>query len=96
MIEKVGLVIDSEKEEIRKLFDRNLALNEIIPSLNSGLLSNEQKDELYEKVLIDMEKTNTSFQKWWIEKSIKYNWRSIENGEWHINFETNEIFLITN
>jgi len=27
--------------------------------------------------------------------SQKYQWESAENGNWEINFETNEIYLVT-
>lgn len=93
--EKVGSVTEQEKEEIKKLYERKNALKEIIPSLNSGLLTNEQKDELYERVVQDMVKTNAAFQRWWDEKGEQYNWKSVENGNWNIDFETNEIYLIT-
>lgn len=94
--EKVGTVTKEEMEEIKKLYERKLALNEILPSLNSGLLSKEQRDEIYEKVLVDLGKTNVNFQSWWNEKGSKYNWKATEKGQWTIDFETNEIFLVSN
>ncbi|RPH33388.1 MAG: CXXX repeat peptide modification system protein [Bacteroidales bacterium] len=94
--EKVGVVTKEEGEEILKLYERKLALKEILPSLNSGLLSDEQKNELYEKVLLDTGRTNSAFQLWWDKKSSKYNWKFVENGQWTIDFDTNEIFLVTN
>lgn len=93
---KVGEVTKEESEEILRLYERKLALKEILPSLNNGLLPDEQKDELYEKILMDTGKTNTKFQSWWDEKSAKYKWESDENGQWTIDFDTNEIFLVTN
>ncbi len=36
------------------------------------------------------------FQYWWTQMSQKYQWKSSENGHWEINFDTNEIYLITN
>lgn len=94
--EKVGLVTGPEKEEIKLLFERKLALNELIPALNSNLLSKEQRDELYEKIIADIGKTTSYFQAWWQEKAKKYNWKHTENGNWHIDFESDEIFLVTN
>ncbi len=94
--EKVGFVTEEEKEEIRVLHERKLALNELIPSLGTGLLSDDKRNEIYEKVLQDMGKTNSLFQAWWNSKSVKYNWKSMENGNWSIDFDTNEIFLVTN
>jgi len=40
-----------------------------------------------------MGETNTRFQKWWDEMSAKYKWENSPNGNWEINFQTNEIFL---
>jgi CXXX repeat modification system protein len=91
--EKVGSVTKEEKEEIKKLYERKLALMDILPSLN---LTNEQKNEMYEKVVQDIGKTNLLFQSWWDEKGLKYNWKSAENGKWIIDFDTNDIFLLIN
>lgn len=41
-----------------------------------------------------MEEVSLKYREWWTEKSSKYNWKYSENGEWSINFHTNEIFLI--
>ena len=92
--EKVGIVTKDECDEILKLYERKLALKEILPSLDSGLLSNQQKDELYEKIIMDTGKTNLKFQSWWDEKSSKYHWKSAEKGQWTIDFDTNEIYLV--
>ena len=42
-----------------------------------------------------MGETGTKFQKWWDSMSQKYNWESAENGNWEINFDTCEIYLVT-
>jgi CXXX repeat modification system protein len=94
--EKVGTITEKEKEEIKKLYERKMALNEAFLSLSTRSISNEQKDEIYEKVLADIGKTSFNFQSWWDEKSKLYNWKSVENGNWTIDFETNEIFLVSN
>ena len=92
--ENVGSVTDEEKDEIQRLFERKLALNELIPTLNSNVMSKDQKDELYEKAITDLGKTNAMFQKWWNDMALKYRWKAIENGNWSIDFETNEIFIV--
>lgn len=53
------------------------------------------KEELYEKLVKDMGETGVRFQQWWNTASQKYNWEMTENGNWEINFETCEIFLVT-
>ena len=42
-----------------------------------------------------MGETGVRFQQWWNTASQKYNWEMTENGNWEINFETCEIFLVT-
>lgn len=94
--EMVGRVTDSEKDEIRRLFDRKMALNELLPALRNDLLTDIQKDELYERIISDVAETSNRFNTWWHDKSVKYNWKKVEEGNWHIDFETNEIFLVAN
>lgn len=92
--EKVGTVTKEEMEEIRQLHDRKTALHELIPSLNTGLISKEKSDELYEKIIADMGQTNSKSQDWWNRMGLKYQWKSHPNGYWNIDFSTNEIFLV--
>ena len=42
-----------------------------------------------------MGETGTKFQGWWDRMAQKYQWESVENGNWEINFDTCEIFLVT-
>ena len=51
---------------------------------------------LYEKLVKDMGETATRFQKWWDNMGAKYEWESHPNGNWEINFQSNEIFLVVN
>lgn len=85
----VGQVTVEEKDEIRTLFERKNGLNELAKILTAD------NGELYEKLVKDMGETGTKFQGWWDRMSQKYNWESAENGHWEINFDTCEIFLVT-
>lgn len=85
----VGQVTVEEKEEILALFERRNGLNELAKILTAD------NGELYEKLVKDMGETGTKFQSWWDRMSQKYNWESAENGHWEINFDTCEIFLVT-
>lgn len=85
----VGQVTVEEKEEILTLFERRNGLNELAKILTAD------NGELYEKLVKDMGETGSKFQSWWDRMSQKYNWESAENGHWEINFDTCEIFLIT-
>lgn len=93
---KIGEVSTEETEEIRKLYERKIGLQELLPSLNKKLLDEgDKQEELYEKIVKDLGRTSVLFQSWWDEKSAKYNWQGTEKGRWSIDFNTNEIFLIT-
>ena len=85
----VGQVTSEEKDEIQRLFERRNGLNEL------AMILTPDKEELYEKLVKDMVETGVRFQQWWNTASQKYNWEMTENGNWEINFETCEIFLVT-
>lgn len=85
----VGSVTEEEKNAIQKLFERRNGLNELAKILTKDNV------ELYERLVKDLGETGTKFQNWWDEMAIKYQWESAENGTWEINFQTNEIILVT-
>ena len=85
----VGQVTSEEKDEIQRLFERRNGLNEL------AMILTPDKEELYEKLVKEMGETGVRFQQWWNTTSQKYNWEMTENGNWEINFETCEIFLVT-
>ncbi len=84
----VGQVTPEEKDEIQALFERRNGLNELAKIVTAD------NTELYEKLVKDLGETGTKFQAWWDRMSVKYQWESIEGGNWEINFETCEIFLV--
>ncbi len=85
----VGQVTHDEKNENQMLFERRNGLNELAKILTSD------NDELYERLVKDMGETSAKFQNWWDTMAQKYNWESAPDGNWEINFETCEIYLIT-
>lgn len=85
----VGQVTVEEKNEIQALFERRNGLNEL------AMILTAENEALYEKLVKDMGETGTKFQNWWDTMAQKYQWESAENGNWEINFETCEIFLVT-
>lgn len=85
----VGQVTVEEKNEIQALFERRNGLNELAKIVTAD------NSELYEKFVKDMGETGTKFQNWWDRMAEKYQWESAANGNWEINFDTNEIYLVT-
>lgn len=91
MVKKqVGQVTVEEKNEIQTLFERRNGLNEL------AKIVTVDNAELYEKLVKDLGETGTKFQLWWDRMAEKYQWESVENGNWEINFDTCEIFLVMN
>lgn len=84
----VGKVSESEKKEIQILFERRNGLNELANILTAD------NEELYERLVKDLGETGTKFQNWWNRMGEKYQWESIDGGNWEINFDTCEIYLI--
>lgn len=85
----VGQVTPDERTEIQTLFERRNGLNELAKILTIDNV------ELYEKLVKDLGETGTKFQDWWNRMAEKYQWESAENGNWEINFDTCEIYLVT-
>lgn len=86
---KVGQVTPEERSEIQTLFERRNGLNELANILTPD------KSELYERLVKDLGETTTKFQGWWNQMGDKYQWESTNDGNWEINFDTCEIFLVT-
>ena len=85
----VGQVSELEKREIQILFERRNGLNELAKILTAD------NTELYERLIKDLGETSIKFQKWWNQMSEKYQWESIDGGNWEIDFDTCEIYLTT-
>ena len=85
----ISRVTEEEKNEIQALFERRNGLNEL-----SQILTIEN-EALYEKLVKDLGETGAKFQDWWDRMGEKYNWESVEGGNWEINLETCEIYLVT-
>lgn len=85
----VGQVTREEKDEILVLFERRNGLNELAKIVTAD------NTDLYEKLVKDLSETGTKFQQWWDSMADKYQWESEEGGNWEINFETCEIYLVT-
>lgn len=84
----VGQVTVEEKDEIQKLFERRNGLNELATILTA------ENETLYEKLVKDMGETSAKFHQWWKSMGQKYQWESVDGGNWEIDFETCEIYLI--
>lgn len=84
----VGRVSVDERDEIKQLFERRNGLNELARILTAD------NSELYDKLVRDMSETGAKFQGWWERMARKYQWESAENGNWEIDFNSCDIFLV--
>ena len=85
----IGRVTEEEKNEIQALFERRNGLNELSQILTA------ENEALYEKLVKDLGETGAKFQDWWNRMGEKYNWESVEGGNWEIDFDTCNIYLVT-
>lgn len=85
----IGTVTEQERDEIQSLFERRNGLNELAKILTAD------NNELYERLVKDLSETTSKFQNWWDTMSRKYQWESIEGGNWEIDFNDCSIYLVT-
>lgn len=85
----IGNVTPEERTEIQTLFERRNGLNELATILTV------ENAELYEKLVKDLGVTGTKFQNWWDRMAEKYHWESSEDGDWEIDFDSRNIYLVT-
>lgn len=83
----IGQVTVEEMKEIQYLYERKNGLSELARILTPD------NQELYEKLVKDLGKTQSEFQNWWTQMSQKYNWESVDGGNWEIDFDTCDIYL---
>ncbi len=86
---RIGQVTLAERDEIQALFERRNGLNELAKIVTAD------NTELYERLVTDLGSTGTKFQNWWDTMAQQYKWESADGGNWEINFDTCEIFLVT-
>ena len=90
MKQLIGTVTPAQRDEIKTLYERKNGLTELFKIVDVNNVS------LYEKLVKDMGETATKFQKWWDEQSQTNHWEGKKDYHWEINFETCEIFLVSN
>lgn len=88
MKKEVGSVTEEERNEIQGLFERRNGLNELAHILTADNV------ELYERLVADLGNTSIKFQDWWNRMGEKYQWESVDNASWEIDFNTCKIFLV--
>ncbi|MBN2532781.1 MAG: CXXX repeat peptide modification system protein [Spirochaetales bacterium] len=90
---EVGNVTSEERDEIKALFERKNGISELTRSLINIPKSELEDSYLYEKLITDMGKVASRFQKWWDTMHEKYKWESIPGYKWEIDFDTCKIYM---
>lgn len=88
-LKKVGVVSNEEAKTIYTLFMRKKALDELT------LISSSFSNDLKRKLETDILETSQKFDMWWQEIEHKYSLESQPDCQWEIDFETHEIYLIS-
>ena len=82
----VGQVTKEEVEEIKILYEKEVALKNLLVL------------KLSEKIKIDiendLEKIQSLMEKWWKEKSQKYKWEGADKNRWEVAFSDGKITLV--
>ncbi|MDR1403614.1 MAG: CXXX repeat peptide modification system protein [Tannerellaceae bacterium] len=90
MRKRIGQVSEKEKEEIRVLCNRKNSLIE----LSKAMKVNNANKLQCEKLVKDIVEACICFQKYWDDMGIKYQWEKHPDGNWEIDFQTNDIYLV--
>ena len=84
----VGQVSHEEMKEILSLYERKNGLTEL------ARIVTPDNNTLYERLVMDMGVTQSKYESWWNRMSQKYDWQSVDGGNWEIDFDTCKIYLV--
>ena len=84
----IGKVTGEEMRVIQSLYERKNGLGELARILSADNV------ELYEKLVKDLGETEIKFQNWWNIMTRYYQWESVAGGNWEIDFDTCDIYLV--
>ncbi|MDR3141389.1 MAG: CXXX repeat peptide modification system protein [Tannerellaceae bacterium] len=87
---RIGQVSEQEKEEIRALSNHKNTLIE----LSKIIEVNDGNRPQYEKSVKDIVEASICFQQWWDDMETKYQWKKHPAGNWEIDFQTNNVYLV--
>lgn len=91
------ILVNIEKEEvleIEKIFGRLNSLHNLSVTLASNNKLFEEKSDFYEKVIEDLQKTQSEYDMWWKKITAKYNLTSYDIEKLSVNFRTQDIELL--
>jgi len=89
----LGKISVEESSKLQRIFQRKLALLEILPTIKAPM-DKETLDYLYEKAVADLQQTNQRMKEWWAEVSKIHGWEYGEGYSWSVNFNEQIVTII--
>ena len=91
----LGKLTEVELQTIMQLMGRKGALEDLFVSLgqqkNVGITADS--NQLYERIVSDMQEVKLAITNWWQETAAKYEWSYNATDVWSVNFSTREVSL---
>jgi CXXX repeat modification system protein len=84
---KLTEVTNDEKDTIQELFERLNSLNSMTGTLADSVLSIDQENWLYKKLMDDSVKTRIAYNNWWQDICEKYNLDSNLQNLYSVDFQ---------
>ena len=88
----LGKVTIEERERARLINLEKAALRELLMTLP---ISKDAPEPVYDRIKNDYIRLTQSLSEWWLTISKRYNWTFSPTDNWKLDYETNEVFLIS-
>lgn len=82
-----------EREQIQNIFERLNGIGELKYTLNSEKLDISTRELITSKIDKELPILKEEYKKWWAAMCKKYQWKAVENGNFVIKFDKNEVFI---
>lgn len=82
-----------ETETLQKIYQRKMALLELMPTIKSPM-DKDSLDYLYEKIVNDLQETNQKMKDWWLNTSKAHGLEYGEEYSWRVNFQKQEVTIM--
>lgn len=84
---EIGTVTHERTEDIRKIYFRKMALQELLPIIDPN------NETLYARVIEDLAESNIKMHEWWSQVSEENDWNYGPECAWNIDFRTGAVSI---
>ena len=88
----LGKVTNEERERARLINLEKAALRELLMTLP---ISKDAPEPVYDRIKADYIRLSQALSEWWTTTSKHYAWSFSPTDNWKLDYETNEVFLIS-